>query len=195
MDHDSVSEHGGRVERSTRLAGALLLVGAVLAVYVTDLLVSRSPHRVELFKAYDVAVFVLAPAGAMLLAVSLAIRALMRPFSSPTPRTQLGVGIALLCVGLLHMAYGPQILAAITDFLGATANAGILIVEVLSRVVGLTALPLGIAVLATQPLVRLARPGRRTPCQRDRRTSRPWTSVFRSGTCERAGSCTAAAGR
>ena len=54
------------------------------------------------------------------------------------------------------MTYGPQILAAITDFLGATANAGILIVEVLARVVGLTALPLGIALLATQPLVRLA---------------------------------------
>jgi hypothetical protein len=54
------------------------------------------------------------------------------------------------------MTYGPQLLAAITDVLGATANAGIFIVEVLARVVGLTALPLGIALLATQPLVRLA---------------------------------------
>ncbi len=49
------------------------------------------------------------------------------------------------------MTYGPQILADITDVLGATANAGIFIVEVLARVVGLTALPLGIALLATNP--------------------------------------------
>jgi hypothetical protein len=54
------------------------------------------------------------------------------------------------------MTFGSQILAAITEVLGATANAGILLVEVLARVIGLTALPLGIALLATQPLVRLA---------------------------------------
>jgi hypothetical protein len=152
---DSFSEPGWRVERSTRLAGGLLLVSAVLTVYLTDLLFSRSP-RVELFEGYDVAARVLAPAGAMLIAASLAIRALTRPFSRPTPRAQLVVGSALLAVGLLQMTYGPQILATITDFLGATANAGILIVEVLARVVGLTALPLGIALLATQPVVRLA---------------------------------------
>ena len=130
-------------------------MSAVLTVYLTDLLFSRSP-RVELFEGYDVAARVLAPAGAMLIAASLAIRALTRPFSRPTPRAQLVVGSALLAVGPLQMTYGPQILATITDFLGATANAGILIVEVLARVVGLTALPLGIALLATQPLVRLA---------------------------------------
>ena len=156
MDRDdSFSEPGGRVERSTRLAGGLLLVSAVLTVYVTDLLFSRSP-RVELFEGYDLAARVLAAAGAMLIAASLAIRALTRPFSRPTPRAQLVVGITLLGVGLLQMTYGHQILAAITGFLGATANAGILIVEVLARVVGLTALPLGIALLATQPVVRLA---------------------------------------
>lgn len=156
MDRDdSVSEHGARVERSTRLAGGLLLIGAVLTFYLTDLLFSRSP-RVELFEGYDLAARVLAPAGAMLVAASLAVRALTRPFSRPTPRAQLLIGIALLAVGLAHMAYGPQILAATSDVLGATANAGIFIAELLARVVGLTALPLGIALLATQPLVRLA---------------------------------------
>jgi hypothetical protein len=54
------------------------------------------------------------------------------------------------------MTFGSQILSAITAVLGATANAGILLVEVLARVIGLAALPLGIALLATQPLVRLA---------------------------------------
>jgi hypothetical protein len=153
---DSVSEHAGRFERSTRLAGVLLLVGAVLTVYVTDLLLSRPPHRVELFKSYDLAVFVLAPAGAMLVAASLAIRALTRPFSRPTPRAQLVVGIALLAAGLLQMTVGPQILASVTDVLGPTANAGILLVEVLARVNRLAAVPLGIALLANQPLVRFA---------------------------------------
>jgi hypothetical protein len=152
---DGFSETGGRVERSTRLAGGLLLVSAVLTYYLTDLLFSRSP-RVELFEGYDLAARVLAPAGAMLIAASLAIRAVTNPFSRPTPRAQLVVGIALLAVGLVHMTYGPNIHAAITDVLGATANAGILIAEVLARVVALTALPLGIALLATQPLVRLA---------------------------------------
>ena len=38
----------------------------------------------------------------------------------------------------------------------SSANAGVLLVVFLARVVGLTALPLGIALLATQPLVRLA---------------------------------------
>ena len=54
------------------------------------------------------------------------------------------------------MAYGPQILSAITDVLGATARTGIFIVEVVALVVGLTALPLGIALLASQPLLRRA---------------------------------------
>lgn len=90
---DRFSEPGGRVERSTRLAGGLLLVSAVLTVHLTDLLFSRSP-RVELFEGYDLAARVLAPAGAMLIAGSLAIRALTRPFSRPTPRAQLVVGIS-----------------------------------------------------------------------------------------------------
>lgn len=81
---------------------------------------------------------------------------LTRPFSRPTPGTQLIIGIASLAAGLLQMTFGPQILATITEFLGATANSGILLVEVLARVIGLTALPVGIALLAIQPLVRLA---------------------------------------
>lgn len=153
---DSVREYGGRIERSTRLAGGLLLLGALATLYLVELLLRRTPHRIEVVEGYELAVRVLAPAGAMFIAVSLAIRALTRPFSRPTPRTQLIIGIASLAVGLLQMAFGPQILAAITEFLGATANAGILLVEVLARVIGLTALPLGIALLATQPLVRLA---------------------------------------
>lgn len=152
---DSSSEQGGRIERSTRLVGGLLLVGAVLAFYVTDLLFSRSPGA-GLFEGYDLAARVMAPAGATLIAASLGIRALTRPFSRPTPRAQAVVGIALLAVGLLQMTSGPQVLAAITDVLGATANAGVFIVEFFARVVGLTALPLGIALLAIQPLVRLA---------------------------------------
>jgi hypothetical protein len=153
---DSVSEYGGRIERSTRKAGALLLVGAVLLLYVTDLLLSRSPQRAEILEGYDLATRVLAPAGATLVAVSLVVRALTRPFSRPTPRAHLVVGIVLLAVGLLQMTYGPQILTAIIEVLGATANAGVFVVEVLARVVGLTALPLGIALLASHPLVRLA---------------------------------------
>jgi len=153
---DSVRDHGGRIERSTRLAGGLLLLGALVTLYFVELLLRRTAYRIEVFEGYELAARVLAPAGAMLIAVSLAIRALTRPFSRPTPGTQLGIGIASLAVGLLLMTFGSQILAAITEFLGATANAGILLVEVLARVIGLTALPLGIALLATQPLVRLA---------------------------------------
>ena len=156
MNRDrSFNDHGGRVERATRLVGVLLLVGAVGTNYLTELLFSRAP-RVEFFEGYDLAFRVLAPAGAMLIAASLAVRALTQPFSSPTARAQLIAGLTLLAVGLLQMTYGPQILAAISDSLGPTANAGSLLVVFLTRVVGLTALPLGIALLATQPLIRLA---------------------------------------
>ena len=50
-------------------------------------------------------------------------------------------------MGLLQMTYGPQLLAAFSDFLGTTANAGVHLVVFLARVVGLTALPLGIALV------------------------------------------------
>ena len=52
---DSFSEPGGRVERSTRLAGVLLLIGAVLTLYLIELVLSRSPARVELFEGYGLA--------------------------------------------------------------------------------------------------------------------------------------------
>ena len=154
-DH-SFNDHGGRVERAIRLVGMLLLIGAVGTYYLTELFFSRAPDRVEFFKGFDLAVRVLAPAGAMLIATSLAVRSLTRPFSSPTARSQLIAGLTLLAMGLLQMTYGPQILTAFSDFLGTTANAGVHLVVFLARVVSLTALPLGIALLATQPLVRLA---------------------------------------
>ncbi len=157
MDRDDLfNDRGGRVERSTRLAGVLLLIGAVVGYYLTDQLFSRAPARIGLFEGYDLAARVLAPTGAALIAVSLAVRALTRPFSSPSARAQLAAGLTLLAVGLLQMFFGPGTLIAINDFLGATANAGTVLVTFLARVVGLTALPLGIALLATQPLIRLA---------------------------------------
>lgn len=156
MNRDrSFNDHGGRVERATRLVGMLLLIGAAGTYYLTELFFSRSP-RVEFFEGYELAVRVLAPAGAMLIATSLAVCSLTRPFSSPTARSQLIAGLTLLAMGLLQMTYGPQLLAAFSDFLGTTANAGVHLVVFLARVVGLTALPLGIALLATQPLIRLA---------------------------------------
>ena len=146
----------GQVERSTRLAGVLFLVGAVLTYYLADRLFSQAPAQIGLFELYDLATRVLAPAGAILIATSLAVRSLTRPFSSPTARSQLIAGLTLLAMGLLQMTYGPQILTAFSDFLGTTANAGVHLVVFLARVVSLTALPLGIALLATQPLIRLS---------------------------------------
>jgi hypothetical protein len=157
---DLFSERGARVERSTRLAGVLLLIGAVLAIQLTEYVLSRSPDRVELFESFGLAARVLAPAGAMLIATSMAARALTRPFSSPSARTQLVTGLALLTLGLLQMSFGPEILAAISDYLGATGSAGATLVGFLAQVVSLTALPLGIALLATQPLIRLAQMSR-----------------------------------
>jgi hypothetical protein len=153
---DLASDRSRRVERSTRLAGGGLLIGAVVIYYLADQLFRRAPAKIGLFEGYDLAARVLAPSGAMLIAASLAVRALTRPFSSPSARAQLIAGLTLLAVGLLQMFFGPEILAAISDVLGATANAGIFLFEFLAHVVGVTALPLGIALLATQPLVRLA---------------------------------------
>ncbi len=66
MNRDrSFNDHGGRVERATRLVGILLLIGAVGTYYLTELFFSRSP-RVEFFEGYDLAARVLAPAGATL---------------------------------------------------------------------------------------------------------------------------------
>ena len=157
MDRDNLATtRGTRVERSTRLAGVLLLIGAVLTLYLIELVLNRSPARVELFEGYGLAARVLAPAGAMLIATSLAIRALTRPYSNPSPRAQLAAGLTLLALGLLQMSFGPEILAALSDLLGPTANAGILVAAFLARVISLIALPLGIALLATQPVIRLA---------------------------------------
>lgn len=153
---DSFSDHGRRSERSTRLFAALLLVSSVAAYYLTDLLVERLGAREDLFQGYALAARVLAPAGAILLVMSLAVRALVRPFSHPSARAQLATGLVLLVLGLLHMLYGTQIQSAIIDFLGPTGNAGIRVYAFLGLVASLIALPLGIALTAAQPLIRLA---------------------------------------
>ena len=95
---DSDSDHGGRVERSTRLAGVLLLVAAVLTNYLTDRMFNRGYVGVVHFETYRLAAQVLAPAGAVLITTSLGIRALIRPYSSPSARAQLVVGLILLAV-------------------------------------------------------------------------------------------------
>ena len=43
----------GQVERSTRLAGVLFLVGAVLTYYLADRLFSQAPAQIGLFELYD----------------------------------------------------------------------------------------------------------------------------------------------
>jgi len=146
----------GKVERSTRLVGGLLLASSILTYYAVEALFSRSPSTVSLFQGYDLAARVMAPAGAMLVATSLATRALVVPYQRPSPRMQLAAGLTFLAVGLLQMAFGPQILAALREGLGATANAGIFLLELLARIIGLIALPLGLALIAIQPLVRIA---------------------------------------
>lgn len=155
MQNDELT--GDRLERSSRVAGVLLLFGALLARYLTELTIRRRPSGgVEIFYGYDLAARVLAPAGAVLIASSLAIRALTRPHRNPSARAQLVAGLALITVGLVQVAFGPKMLSAFNDFLGATGKAGILLLENLSHIVSLVALPLGIALLATLPIVRLA---------------------------------------
>jgi hypothetical protein len=153
---DSFSDHGRRSERSTRLAAALLLVSSVVTYYLTDLLVERLGARGDLFQGYALAARVLAPAGAILLVMSLAVRALVRPFSHPSARAQLATGVVLLVLGLLHMLYGTQIQSAFIDYVGPTGNAGTRVYAFLDLVAHLIALPLGIALTAAQPLIRLA---------------------------------------
>ena len=154
---DFVGDRGGRIERSCRIGGVVLLIGAVLASFLNDfVLAPRQPGFLTLTYAYGIPARVLSPAGAMLLASSLSVRALVRPFRNPSARAQLVAGTALLIVGLFQLTVGPQVLPTVTDFLGATANAGVFLAESVARVTGLLALPLGIALLAVNPLVRLA---------------------------------------
>jgi hypothetical protein len=153
---DSFSEHGRRSERFTRLAAALLLVSSVATYYLTDLLVESLGARVDLFQGYALAARVLAPAGAALLVMSLAVRALVRPFSHPSARAQLATGLVLIVLGLLKMLYGSQIQSATIDYLGPTGNVGIGAYRFLDLVTHLIALPLGIALTAAQPLIRIA---------------------------------------
>ena len=42
----------GQVERATRLAGVLFLVGAVLTYYLADRLFSQAPAQIGLFELY-----------------------------------------------------------------------------------------------------------------------------------------------
>lgn len=157
MDRDdSFSDHGRRSERITRLAAALLLVSSVVTYYLTDLLVERLGARGDLFQGYALAARVLAPAGATLVVMSLAVRALVRPFSHPSARAQLATGFVLLVLGLLKMLYGSQIQSAILDYLGPTGNVGIRAYTFVDLVAHLIALPLGIALTAAQPLIRIA---------------------------------------
>lgn len=153
---ENFSDHGRRSERITRLAGTLLLVGSVATYYLTDLLVERMGARGDLFQGYALAARVLAPAGATLLVMSLAVRALVRPFSHPSARAQLATGLVLLVLGLLKMLYGSQIQSTIVDYLGPTGIVGIRVYTFVDLVAHLIALPLGIALTAAQPLIRLA---------------------------------------
>ena len=155
--NDLVPQHADRVERSCRFAGAVLLVGAVAVPWLSDVVLSRTPQFwTGWFYGYGVAARILAPAGAMLIATSLAVRALIRPFSRPSARDQLITGLALVALGLLQLTFGARLLILFTDFLGATANAGVLLVEFLASVVSVLALPVGMALLAANPLVRIA---------------------------------------
>lgn len=86
---------------------------------------------VRLFEGYFLAAPVLAPAGAILIATSLAIRALDRLYSSPCARAQLIAGPTLLAEGRLQGFIGANILTAITDLLGAIPNAGTFIAGLL----------------------------------------------------------------
>ena len=139
------------------MAGVCLIVGALVAVYVTDYLIRRSVTvGFGLFAGYEVAGRIMAPTGATLIAASLVARALARPFSSPSPRAHLLAGLALLGVGLLRITLGTVVLTFGTGLLGATSTAGMLVLEFLARVVSLVALPLAVALLATHPLVMLA---------------------------------------
>lgn len=142
-----------------RLGGVLLLVAAVLAVYAVDLLMSRGGTGANEFRLLDWSWRVLAPAGAMLIAVSLAMRALTGGANSAFLRAQSGAGLALLTLGLLNMAIGTSVLAAADDSLGPTGRAGAHLLSFAARVINVTALPLGIALLATLPLLRLAGAG------------------------------------
>ena len=154
---EALGDRGGRIERCCRVGGVVLMVGAVLASALNDVIVApRWSSWMALVYSNGVAARVLAPAGAMLVASSLAVRALIRPFSSPSTRSQLVAGVCLLDVGVFQMALGPSLLPAVTDFLGATANAGVLVVETIARTASMIALPLGVALLAVHPLVRLA---------------------------------------
>jgi hypothetical protein len=153
---DNFSDHGRRSERLTRLAGTLLLVGSVVTYYLTDLLVQRLGARGDLFQGYALAARVLAPAGAALLVMSLAVRALVRPFSYPSARAQLATGLVLLVLGLLKALYGSQIQSTIVDYLGPTGIVGSRVYTFVDLVAHLLALPLGIALVAAQPLIRLA---------------------------------------
>ena len=154
---EAVTHRGDRVERSCRIAGALLLVGAVAVPWLSDVVLSRTPQVwTGLFFGYGAAARILAPAGAMLVATSLAVRALTRPFSRPSAREQLITGVALVILGLLQLTVGAWLLTVFSDFLGATANAGVLLLELMASVVSLLALPVGMALLAANPLVRIA---------------------------------------
>lgn len=159
MDRDTGSASARSVESRVRLGGVLLLVAAVLAVYVVELLMSRGGSGANEFRLLDWSWRVLAPAGAMLIAVSLAMRAWTGGANTAFLRAQIGAGLTLLTLGLLNMTIGTSVLAAVDDYLGPTGRAGAHLVGFAARVINVTALPLGVALLTTLPLLRLAGTG------------------------------------
>ncbi len=98
---------------------------------------------------------VLAPAGATLFAVSLVVRGLTRGVTSRFVRTQLVIGIGLLLVGVAQVFYLNHVISTVDDYLGPTGRAGAVFLEPVRLLIGVGALTLGVALLATAPLYLL----------------------------------------
>ena len=154
---DRVAGASSDLERRIRVGGVLLLAASLLVVLGADRY-AQSNASGDLRWLYQVTTFsalALAPAGAMLVAVSVVVRGLARGGAASFRRGQLVVGLLLVAVGVLSMWRGSNGLAELEEFLGPTGRPGAFVLGLAAQAIALAALPLGLALLTLLPLYRL----------------------------------------
>lgn len=133
---------------------------AVGTTYAVDRYLSTSATGTAAFRLLDLSWRVFAPAGALMIAVSLALRVLTTGADRTFYARHFATGLALLGLGLVFMITGESLLVWLDDSFGPTGRAGAALIGVVARAVSLCAIPLGVAFLATLPLVALGASGR-----------------------------------
>lgn len=137
----------------------LLVVGGLGWAYLPDLFLQLAHNQSAglFWHLQTLALFVVLPAGAGLVAASLVIHALHHGASDLFFRYLIIAATALIAVGLALQFWGSDLSTGIADYLGPSGRPGALLAGFVLTVAESVALPLGIALAVTLPVITWVR--------------------------------------